>query len=148
MSDAYISLPVAFKFNRSNRHTNNPLGARIGKQEVRAKPKRSAGLTPRTVHQEMPVFFEHSGPIHTGRGAPRNRRTQILEHIMVNGSVHTGCNVLQKLSLRPLLWNYLKAHGSGEEVRRGHANKQQKCDLQMRSLSLSSRKRLAPSRAR
>ncbi len=37
------------------------------------------------------------GPVHTGRGAPRNRRTQILEHIIINGSVHTGCKQHQKV---------------------------------------------------
>ncbi len=30
------------------------------------------------------------GPVHTGRRAPRNRCTQIMEHIVVNGSVHTA----------------------------------------------------------
>ncbi len=30
-------------------------------------------------------------PFHTGRGAPRNTHTQIIEHTAVNGSVHTAC---------------------------------------------------------
>ncbi len=37
------------------------------------------------------------GPVHTGRGAPRNMRTQISEHIMVIGSVHTGCKQYQRV---------------------------------------------------
>ncbi len=31
------------------------------------------------------------GPVHTGHGAPRNRHTQKMEQIVVNGSVHTAC---------------------------------------------------------
>ena len=30
-------------------------------------------------------------PVHTGCGAPCNMRMQIMEHNVVNGSVHTGC---------------------------------------------------------
>ncbi len=37
------------------------------------------------------------GPVHTGRGAPRNGRTQIMEHIVVNGSVHTACKQHQRV---------------------------------------------------
>ena len=32
------------------------------------------------------------GPVHTGRGAPCNMRTQITEHTEVNRSLHTGCS--------------------------------------------------------
>ncbi len=31
------------------------------------------------------------GPVHTGRGSPCNKHTQIMEHTVANGSVHTGC---------------------------------------------------------
>ena len=37
------------------------------------------------------------GPVHTGRGAPRNMRTEIMEHTAVNGSVHTGCKQHQRV---------------------------------------------------
>ncbi len=56
------------------------------------------------------------GPVHTGRGAPRNRHTQILEHIMINGIVHTGCKQHQKLCtqicLRVLCERGLKTRGN------------------------------------
>ena len=42
-------------------------------------------------------------PVHTGRGAPRNRRKQILEHIMVNRSVHTGCKQHQRICMQMCL---------------------------------------------
>ena len=37
------------------------------------------------------------GPVHTGDRAPCNTRTQIIEHIVVNGSVHTGCTQHQRV---------------------------------------------------
>ncbi len=37
------------------------------------------------------------GPVHTGRGAPCNTRTQIMEHTTANGSVHTGCKKHQRV---------------------------------------------------
>ncbi len=40
---------------------------------------------------------ENLGPIHTGRGAPCNMRMQIIEHTVVNRSVHTGCTQHQRV---------------------------------------------------
>ena len=40
------------------------------------------------------------GPVHTGRGAPRNRHMQLLEHIIINGSVHTGCKQHQRVCMQ------------------------------------------------
>ncbi len=40
------------------------------------------------------------GPVHTGRGAPRNKHLQIMEHIVVNGSVHTACKQHQRVCLQ------------------------------------------------
>ncbi len=37
------------------------------------------------------------GPVHTGCGAPCNRHMQIIEHIVVNGSVHTACKQHQRV---------------------------------------------------
>ncbi len=37
------------------------------------------------------------GPVHTGCGAHRNIRMQIMEHAAVNGSVHTGCKQHQMI---------------------------------------------------
>ena len=37
------------------------------------------------------------GPVHTGRRAPRNTLTQSMEHIVVNGSVHTACKQYQRV---------------------------------------------------
>ncbi len=39
------------------------------------------------------------GPIHTGHGAPHNTRTQIMEHTIANGSVHTGCKKHQRVCM-------------------------------------------------
>ena len=50
-----------------------------------------------TWNRNRMVFSIDLGPVHTGRGAPCNRRTQILEHIMVNGSVHIGCKQHQRV---------------------------------------------------
>ncbi len=36
------------------------------------------------------VTQKDMGPVHTGRRAPRNRHTQTMEDIVVNGSVHTA----------------------------------------------------------
>ncbi len=37
------------------------------------------------------------GPVHTGRRVPCNRRKQIVEHTVVNGSVHTACKQHQRV---------------------------------------------------
>ena len=39
----------------------------------------------------------HLGPVHTGGGAPCNRRKQIMGHTVVNASVHTGCKQYQRV---------------------------------------------------
>ena len=39
------------------------------------------------------------GPVHTECRAPRNICMQILEHIIVNGSVHTGCKQHQRVCI-------------------------------------------------
>ena len=43
---------------------------------------------------------EGMGPVHTERRAPRNRQMQIIRHILVNGSVHTGCKQHQKVCIQ------------------------------------------------
>ncbi len=47
---------------------------------------------------QTPMF--DLGPVHTGRGAPSNRHMQILEHMIINGSVHTGCKQHQRFAPR------------------------------------------------
>ncbi len=55
------------------------------------------------------------GPVHTGRGAPCNTRMQIMEYIVVNGSVHTACKQHQRcvqMCLRVLCERGLRGGGS------------------------------------
>ena len=46
------------------------------------------------------IHCRTSGPVHTGRGAPCNMRTQIMEHTAVNGSVHTGCKQHERVCVQ------------------------------------------------
>ena len=50
-----------------------------------------------TGHNNRTRPSSHTG---RGRGAPRNRRRQILQHIIVNGSVHTGCKQHQRVFMQ------------------------------------------------
>ncbi len=42
------------------------------------------------------ILHRSLGPVHTGRKAPRNRRTQSMGHTVVNVIVHTACKQKKK----------------------------------------------------
>ncbi len=48
-------------------------------------------------HKQLSLWKLYEGPVHTGRRTPRNRHMQIFGHIVVNGSVHTGCKQHQRV---------------------------------------------------
>ncbi len=55
------------------------------------------------IHKVQALFFMAAnsfGPAHAGCGAPCNTRTQIMEHIVVNGSVHTACKQHQRFACK------------------------------------------------
>ncbi len=60
------------------------------------------------------------GPVHTGRGAPRNMPTLIMKHIVVNGSVHTACKqhkrVCMQMCLRVLCERALRSVSCAETI--------------------------------
>ncbi len=57
-------------------------------------------------HGQRPKSQRYLGPIHTGCRAPCNRCTQIMEHIVVNGSVHTALQATSMDLHANLLANY------------------------------------------
>ncbi len=54
-----------------------------------------------------PPATDSKCPVHTGRGAPGNRRTQIMKHIVVNGSIHTACKQHQMICMQICTQMYL-----------------------------------------
>ncbi len=59
------------------------------------KARSIAGVT-----QCLRFKHENQGPIHTGRRAHCNMHMQIMEHTVVNGSVHTGCMQHQRVCVQ------------------------------------------------
>ncbi len=61
-------------------------------------------------HEKWEYTDRALGPVHTLRGAPRNRYMQTMEHIVVNGSVHTACKQHQRVC-RQMCWRVLCERG-------------------------------------
>ncbi len=85
----------------------------VGRKQVWLQNRCTERKDPKVTWQKHVATF--LGPVHTRRGAPCNRCTQIMEHTAVNGSVHTSCKQHQRVCTQICLYvlceRGLRQHG-------------------------------------